>query len=64
MDIDRRFDGVDLCGSGPLWLGAALRPVGAIGESVRIGLTREVDRKLRFFEYDSAFVSGPRRLRT
>ena len=35
-----------------------------IGESVRIGLTREVDRKLRFFEYDNAFVSGPRRLRT
>jgi DNA-3-methyladenine glycosylase len=64
MDIDRRFDGVDLCGGGPLWLGAAIRPVGAVGRSVRIGLTREVHRKLRFFEYDNAFVSGPRRLRT
>jgi DNA-3-methyladenine glycosylase len=64
MDIDRRFDGVDLCGSGPLWLGGAIRPVAAVGRSVRIGLTREVHRKLRFFEYDSAFVSGPRRLRT
>ena len=64
MDIDRRFDGVDLCGRGPLWLGAAIRPVGAVGQSVRIGLTREVHRKLRFFEYDNAFVSGPRRLRT
>jgi DNA-3-methyladenine glycosylase len=63
MEIDRRFDGVDLCGRSPLWLGTETRPVGAIGQSVRIGLTREMHRKLRFFEYDSAFVSGPRRLR-
>ena len=63
MDIDRRFDGMDLCAKGPLWLGTDTRSVGALGQSVRIGLTREVDRKLRFFEYDSAFVSGPKRLR-
>jgi 3-methyladenine DNA glycosylase Mpg len=30
---------------------------------VRIGITREVDRKLRFFERDNAFVSGPARMR-
>jgi DNA-3-methyladenine glycosylase len=63
MDVDRRFDGVDLCAPGPLWLGAARRRPGAIGESVRIGITREVDRKLRFFERDNAFVSGPSRMR-
>jgi DNA-3-methyladenine glycosylase len=63
MDVDRRLDGVDLCAPGPLWLGAARRRPGAIGESVRIGITREVDRKLRFFERDNAFVSGPRRMR-
>jgi DNA-3-methyladenine glycosylase len=63
MGIDRRFDGVDLCGRGPLWLGTEIRPVGAIGQTVRIGLTREMHRKLRFFEYDNAFVSGPGRLR-
>jgi DNA-3-methyladenine glycosylase len=63
MDIDRRFDGVDLCAPGPLWLGASRRRAGAIGESVRIGITREVDRKLRFFERDNAFVSGPARMR-
>jgi DNA-3-methyladenine glycosylase len=63
MDIDRRFDGVDLCAAGPLWLGASRRGAGEIGESVRIGITREVDRKLRFFERDNAFVSGPARLR-
>ena len=62
MAIDRCFDGVDLCAKGTLWLGAGIRPTGAIGASVRIGLTREVDRKLRFFEHDNAFVSGPKRL--
>ena len=63
MDVDRRFDGVDLCAPGPLWLGTSRKPRGAVGESVRIGITREVDRKLRFFERDNAFVSGPRRMR-
>jgi DNA-3-methyladenine glycosylase len=63
MDVDRRFDGVDLCAPGPLWLGTSRRPRGTVGESVRIGITREVDRKLRFFERDNAFVSGPRRMR-
>ena len=62
MQINKQHDGLDLCGPGPLWLGAALRPVGGVGESVRIGLTREVDRVLRFYERGSAFVSGPKRL--
>ena len=62
LQIDWRYDGVDLCARGPLWLGAAVKPGGAIGESVRIGITREVDRLLRFFERDNPFVSGPRRL--
>jgi len=64
LDIDRRYDGNDLCRPGPLWLGAALRPVGPIGRSSRIGISREIERKLRFFERDNAFVSGPRRLRS
>lgn len=63
MGIDLRQDGLDLCGPGPLWLGAATRPVGAIGRSARIGLTREIHRKLRYFEYDNPFVSGPLRMR-
>jgi DNA-3-methyladenine glycosylase len=62
MAIDRRFDGMDLCGEGPLWLGTAIRPRGTIGQGVRIGLTREADRPLRFFERGSDFVSGPKRL--
>jgi DNA-3-methyladenine glycosylase len=63
MDIDRRLDGVDLCARGPLWLGSAQRPTGEIGVSVRIGLSREVERKLRYFERDNGHVSGPRSLR-
>jgi DNA-3-methyladenine glycosylase len=63
LDIDRRFDGADLCAAGPLWLASAMRPVGPVGRSVRIGISREIERKLRFFERDNAFVSGPRRLR-
>lgn len=62
MQINKRFDGVDLCADGPLWLGAATQPTGGIGMSVRIGLTREVDRTLRFYERGSSFVSGPKRL--
>jgi DNA-3-methyladenine glycosylase len=63
MRIDKRYDGVDLCGRGPLWLGAAIRESGPVGRSVRIGITREVDRALRFYERGNPFVSGPRRLR-
>jgi DNA-3-methyladenine glycosylase len=60
--ITKRLDGVDLCGDGPLWLGTPLRAVNSIGMSVRIGITREVHRELRFFERDNPFVSGPRHL--
>jgi len=62
MDIDKRYDGVDLCAAGPLWLGTPTRPIGAIGSSTRIGLTREVHRKRRFFERGSPYLSGPRSL--
>jgi DNA-3-methyladenine glycosylase len=64
LGIDRRRDGLDLCARGPLWLGDFGRPAGAVGRSVRIGLTREQDRPLRFFEKGNPFVSGPKRLRT
>jgi len=63
MQIDRRLDGLDLCGGGPLWLGSEVRPVGPIGSSVRIGITREAHRVLRFYERGNKFVSGQRSLR-
>jgi len=64
MGIDERFDSLDLCSrESRLWLGAAVRPVGAIGVTTRIGITRAAHRKLRFYEKGNAFVSGPARLR-
>ncbi|MGH9574730.1 MAG: DNA-3-methyladenine glycosylase [Candidatus Acidiferrales bacterium] len=57
LQIDRRLDGVDLCADGPLWLGASVREPARILASPRIGITREMDRPLRFFEADSPFVS-------
>jgi DNA-3-methyladenine glycosylase len=62
LDIHRGQDGLDLCGDSALWLGEAIRPVGEIGVSIRIGITKAADRPLRFFERGSAYLSGPRRL--
>lgn len=64
LQIDQALDGVDLCADGPLWLGAGVRKTGQIGTSVRIGITREVGRLLRFFEVGNPFVSGPRAARS
>ncbi len=63
MSIDGGNDGTDLCSDRSLWLGRAVRQTGPIAESVRIGLTREVKRVLRFYESGNPFVSGPKRLR-
>jgi DNA-3-methyladenine glycosylase len=46
-----------------LWIGSALKPVGKIGVSVRIGITKEAHRPLRFYERGSEFVSGAKALR-
>ena len=63
MQIDLRQDGLDLCAAGPLWLATSGRKTAAIGKSARIGLTRNVDCKLRFYERGNPYVSGPKRLR-
>ena len=60
LQIDKRYDGVDLCAAGSLWLGTAARRTGPICSSARIGLTREIHRKRRFFESGNPYVSGPR----
>ncbi len=62
LHITGKLDGIDLCGPSELWLGTALRPVGVIGVSVRIGITKEAHRPLRFFERGSPYVSGPKHL--
>jgi DNA-3-methyladenine glycosylase len=62
LQINRRHDGLDLCASGPLWLGACDHAARPIAKSVRIGITRAADKQLRFFERGNPFVSGPKRL--
>jgi DNA-3-methyladenine glycosylase len=62
LRIDRSLDGLDLCREGPLWLARDEHEPGEIGESVRIGISRDADRLLRFYLRGSPFVSGPRSL--
>lgn len=63
MDINKRYDGVNLCAGGKLWLGTAVRGVAAIGATTRIGITRDVHQLYRFYERGSPYVSGPKRAR-
>lgn len=66
LRIDRRYDGLDLCAPGPLWIGAFEHParptVPHIGKTVRIGITRAARKLFRFYERGNPFVSGPKRL--
>jgi len=62
MDIDKRYDGIDLCDEGPLWLGTAVKRPGYVGVSVRIGISREAHRDYRYYERGNPFVSGLKRL--
>lgn len=62
--IDMHLYGTDYCAAGPLWLGEAVRPVGRIGRSRRIGISRNAGRLLRFYERGNLFVSGPKALRS
>ena len=63
LGIDLRQNGLDLCAPGPLRLAVGAGPVGRIGRSVRIGLTRAADQVLRFYEKGNPFVSGSRAMR-
>ena len=63
LRIDRCLDGLDLCREGPLWLGRSDGDPGEIGRSVRIGVSRDANRPLRFYLRNSPFVSGPRSLK-
>jgi len=65
LDIDRRHDGLDLCAPGPIWLGTPAKTTERIdiANSVRIGVTKEALRPLRFYERGNPCVSGPRHLR-
>lgn len=62
LRIDRSLDGLDLCRQGPLWLAHGEGEAGEIGASVRIGITKDADRPLRFYVRGNPFVSGARLL--
>ena len=67
LRIDRSLDGLDLCEEGPLWLagddqGGSEVGERKIGESVRIGISRDAERVLRFYLRGCAFVSGAKSL--
>lgn len=62
LQVDLRQNGLDLCAGGALWLGAGARGVGPIGRSARIGITRDAERRLRFYERGNPHVSGARKL--
>jgi len=56
-------DGLDLCAAGPLWLATTPQKIGRIGKSIRIGITRNAHRLLRFYERGNVHVSGTKKLR-
>src|SRR4051794_34055698 len=63
LRIDRSLDGLDLCRDGPLWLGRDDHARCEIRQSIRIGISQDVNRLLRFYLRGSPFVSGPTSLR-
>jgi DNA-3-methyladenine glycosylase len=62
LRVNLRHDGLNLFTNKQLWIGSDGHTVGAVGESVRIGLTKAAEERLRFFVSGSRYPSGPRRL--
>jgi DNA-3-methyladenine glycosylase len=60
LGIRLEQDGADLCTGIALWLGTAVKPIGMIKKSVRIGISREKEQLRRFFEHGNPHVSGPK----
>jgi DNA-3-methyladenine glycosylase len=63
MDINKRFDGVNLSTDRKLWLGDEVRPRGPVRVSIRIGINRSMEKPYRFYERGNPFVSGRKEFR-
>jgi len=59
LAIDRRFDGTDPLSDANLWLAEPTHPGRQVRTSRRIGIRVAADRRLRFYEAGSRYVSGP-----
>jgi DNA-3-methyladenine glycosylase len=59
LGVDRGLDGLDLCADGPLFLAEDRVAVGEVGQSVRIGISKDAHLPLRFFTRGNPWVSGP-----
>jgi DNA-3-methyladenine glycosylase len=64
LRVDLRHDGLDLFAAEQLWIGSDNNVPGPEGCSVRIGISKAADERLRFFIQGNRHVSGPRRLNT
>jgi DNA-3-methyladenine glycosylase len=62
LRVDRRHDGLNLFTDEQLWIGDDGHRIKSIGESVRIGLTKAADERLRYFVSGSLYLSGTRKL--
>lgn len=62
LRVNRSHDGLNLFTDKQLWIGSDGYEVESVGESVRIGLRKAADERLRFFVAGSGHLSGPRRL--
>jgi DNA-3-methyladenine glycosylase len=62
LQVDLRHDGLNLFTDENLWIGSDGHKIETVGESVRIGLTKAAEERLRFFVPGNRSLSGPRRL--
>jgi DNA-3-methyladenine glycosylase len=64
LKIDRRHDGLDIFRAEELWIGTDGRKVPKVAQSVRIGITKAADERLRYFIAGSRHLSGSAKLNT
>ena len=62
LGVNLRHNELNLFTDRQLWSGSDGHKIDSIGESVRIGLTKGADQRLRFFVPGNPYLSGPRRL--